>query len=182
MANKWLERVSQKSWIPMLNVTMIAGNDTCNLKQAKQYQELVGQLLWVSNTVQPDISFAVGVLARYMSTPTVSAWGAVIHALKYLNQTNQYQLQLGGNAITHADQPVVTYTDATGCQFLQTGAEAHTVQLRMFMMPSKLEVTRTKVYSAVSSGSRIRRCTRSPFLLIPPQRLRDTGCQASSLH
>ncbi|SOV05329.1 uncharacterized protein UDID_18391 [Ustilago sp. UG-2017a] len=81
------------------------------VNQAKRYQELVGQLLWVSNTVRPDISFAVGALAQYMPEPIDSAWSAVIHLLKYLNQMSDYHLNLGGAHRSHADQPVVTYTD-----------------------------------------------------------------------
>ncbi|CCF49547.1 conserved uncharacterized protein (N-terminal fragment), partial [Ustilago hordei] len=50
MVSKWLERTNQKSWIPMLIIMMIAESSTCVSKQIKQYQELVGQLLWVSNT------------------------------------------------------------------------------------------------------------------------------------
>ncbi|UTT94482.1 hypothetical protein NDA17_005304 [Ustilago hordei] len=79
MVSKWLERSNQKSWIPMLSITTIAKSSKCAPTQIKEYQELVGQLLWVSNM--------------------------------YLNQTNQYQLHLGGNMITDASQPVVMYTD-----------------------------------------------------------------------
>ena len=112
MVSKWLERTSERTWIPMQSVAGVAGGNKCNPDQAKRYQELVGQLLWVSNTVRPDISFAVGALARYMSEPIDSAWSAAIHLLKYLNQTSEYRLSLGGAHRSHADQPVVTYTDA----------------------------------------------------------------------
>ncbi|SOV08507.1 uncharacterized protein UDID_17414 [Ustilago sp. UG-2017a] len=66
MVSKWLEGSNERTWIPMQSVPGAAGGDKCTPDQAKQYQELVGQLLWVSNTVRPDISFAVGTLARYM--------------------------------------------------------------------------------------------------------------------
>ncbi|SPC65166.1 uncharacterized protein UHOD_11028 [Ustilago sp. UG-2017b] len=112
MVSKWLERSSERTWIPMQSVAGVAGGDKCAPDQAKQYQELVGQLLWVSNTVRPDISFAVGTLARYMSEPIDSAWKAAIHLLKYLNQTSDYRLNLGGVHRNHAGQPIVTYTDA----------------------------------------------------------------------
>ncbi|SPC61968.1 uncharacterized protein UHOD_12134 [Ustilago sp. UG-2017b] len=101
------------AYIKGMSVAGIAGGDKCNPDQAKRYQELVGQLLWVSNTVRPDISFAVGTLARYMSEPIDSAWSAAIHLLKYLNQTSDYHLNLGGTHRSHVDQPVVTYTDAS---------------------------------------------------------------------
>ncbi|SOV06076.1 uncharacterized protein UDID_19263 [Ustilago sp. UG-2017a] len=99
------------AYIKGMSVAGIARGDKCNPDQAKRYQELVGQLLWVSNTVRPDISFTVGALTQYMSEPIDSAWSAVIHLLKYLNQTSDYHLNLGGAHRSHADQPVVTYTD-----------------------------------------------------------------------
>ena len=66
MVNKWLGGANEKSWVPMLSVANVAGGERCEPQQAKKYQELVGQLLWVSNTARPDIAFAVGVLARVM--------------------------------------------------------------------------------------------------------------------
>ena len=112
MVNKWLGGANEKSWVPMLSVANTAGGERCEPKRAKKYQELVGQLLWVSNTARPDIAFAVGVLARYMSIPIDSAWKAAVHVVKYLNQTNEYQLHLGGETNEHSDTPVTTYTDA----------------------------------------------------------------------
>ncbi|KAJ1600884.1 hypothetical protein NDA14_004670 [Ustilago hordei] len=61
--------------------------------------------------VRPNISFAIGILACYMSTLTIGAWSAAIHLLKYLHQTNEYQLQLGGEATKHASGLMVMYTD-----------------------------------------------------------------------
>ena len=69
-------------------------------------------MLWVSNMVWLDISFMVGVLAQHMSESIDSTWQAVIHLLKYLNQTSEYHLELGGKHKKHVRQPVVTYTDA----------------------------------------------------------------------
>ncbi|SYW81522.1 uncharacterized protein UHO2_00046 [Ustilago hordei] len=40
------------------------------------------------------------------------AWKAAIHMVKYLNQTNEYQLHLGGETNKHLDTLVTTYTDA----------------------------------------------------------------------
>ncbi|SYW81310.1 uncharacterized protein UHO2_07389 [Ustilago hordei] len=112
MVNKWLGGANEKSWVPMLSVANVAGGKRCEPQRAKKYQELVGQLLWVSNTARPDIAFAVGILARYMSIPIDSAWKAAIHVVKYLNQTNEYQLHLGGETNEHSDTLVTTYTDA----------------------------------------------------------------------
>lgn len=111
MVNKWLERTTDKSWVPMQSIAGGAKGDKCLPQRSKEYQELVGQLLWVSNTVQPDISFTVGTLARHMSTPIEGAWSAAIHVLKYLNQTSEYCLCLGGRP-SKEDKAIITYTDA----------------------------------------------------------------------
>ncbi|SYW82912.1 uncharacterized protein UHO2_04846 [Ustilago hordei] len=87
MVNKWLGGANEKSWVPMLSVANVAGGE--------RY-----------------IAFAVGVLVRYMSIPIDSAWKAAIHVVKYLNQTNEYQLHLGGETNEHSDTLVTTYTDA----------------------------------------------------------------------
>ena len=96
----------------MLCIANVARGERCEPQQAKEYQELVSQLLWVSNTARPDNAFAVGVLVQYMSTPIDSTWKAAIHMVKYLNQTSGYQLHLGGSTNEHSDALVTTYTDA----------------------------------------------------------------------
>ncbi|SOV01865.1 uncharacterized protein UDID_18825 [Ustilago sp. UG-2017a] len=112
MVRKWLQTTDLKSWVPMQSLTGVTGGDKCNSLAAKQYQELVGQLLWISNTARPDISFTVGTLARYMSSPMSNAWKAALHLVKYLNQTSEYKLLFGDEANKHSGQQIVTYTDA----------------------------------------------------------------------
>ncbi|CCF53892.1 hypothetical protein NDA11_005702 [Ustilago hordei] len=63
MVSKWLQRVTEKSWVPMQDITVSTRGNICSPSQSKEYQELMGQHLWISNTVQPDISFTVGTLA-----------------------------------------------------------------------------------------------------------------------
>jgi hypothetical protein len=109
MVNKWLPN-GQKSWCPMLRPLDAANSAELIGAEAANYRELVGQLLWISNTVRPDISFAVGSLARYMTTPRKDAWTAALHVLKYLNQTGENVLRLGEKF--HTAHPVISYTDA----------------------------------------------------------------------
>ena len=51
------------------------------------YRQLVGALIHLSNTVRPDIAFAVGFLSRHMQDPTKAHWNAAKHVLKYLSGT-----------------------------------------------------------------------------------------------
>ena len=86
MVNKWLDKTTEKSWIPMQHIATITESSKYTPVQVKKYQELVGQLLWVSNMLRPNISFATGTLARYMSSPTDGEWNAALHMVKFLNQ------------------------------------------------------------------------------------------------
>ena len=75
-----------------------------------RYPVLVGKLLWVSNTVWPDISFAVNTLACHMSKPTEEAMQVALQIVKYLNQTQDKVLRLGGR---NEDEPaIVAYMDS----------------------------------------------------------------------
>ena len=63
---------------PMTNITL--------------YQQIVGSLLYLANATRPDISFAVNVLSRYMSAPTVEHFALAKRVLRYLKGTAAYRL------------------------------------------------------------------------------------------
>ncbi len=48
------------------------------------YQNIVGALLYLSINTRPDISYAVGVLARLSKSPTFRACKEVLRLLIYL--------------------------------------------------------------------------------------------------
>jgi hypothetical protein len=50
----------------------------------KQFMVAVGSFGWMANTCRPDIAYAHSRLAQHLSTPTESAWEAVIHLCDYL--------------------------------------------------------------------------------------------------
>ena len=51
------------------------------------YQNIIGALLYLSINTRPDISYSVGVLARYCVSPTYRACKAIIRILSYLRST-----------------------------------------------------------------------------------------------
>ncbi|SPC67249.1 uncharacterized protein UHOD_11483 [Ustilago sp. UG-2017b] len=62
-----------------------------------KYPQIVGKLLWLSNGTCPDISQAVGVLARYMTQPSREHYNAAQKVLQYLDHTRDIHLQYGSN-------------------------------------------------------------------------------------
>ena len=51
------------------------------------YREIIGALLYLAVNTRPDISQAVGMLARYSTTPTYNACMCVSYVLSYLSGT-----------------------------------------------------------------------------------------------
>ena len=75
------------------------------------YQELVGALLYLASTTRPDISYSVGLLARYMSKPGKRHWQAAIHVVRYLAGTASLGISYERNEEQHLTS-IVGYSDA----------------------------------------------------------------------
>eukprot|EP00253_Pinus_taeda_P013989 PITA_13989 len=56
---------------------------------ATLYRQLVGTLLYLTHT-RPDLSFAVGLVARFMQNPRESHWKAAKRILRYVRGTVQF--------------------------------------------------------------------------------------------
>ena len=70
------------------------------------YAQLVGSLMYLSVCTRPDISQAVGALARYMAKPTMAHWQAAKGVLRYLAGTADYGIVFTGGT------GLETYCDA----------------------------------------------------------------------
>jgi transposase InsO family protein len=83
---------------PMEPDTYLTGDDCCdaldptNLAQIRNYQQLVGALLFLSGWGRPDIAYAVAQCARFMSCPGPSHIAAVKRILRYLQGTKEGSL------------------------------------------------------------------------------------------
>ena len=75
------------------------------------YLSAVGSLMYLAITTRPDISYAVGVLARFNSNPGPIHWKAVKHAFRYLKGTMDLKLSYGPTEDKSQD-PILTYSDA----------------------------------------------------------------------
>ena len=65
--------------------------------------------MYLSICTRPDISYAVGSLARYMANPTTVHWQAAKGVLRYLAGTSDYGITFGAGA---ADLNLLGYCDA----------------------------------------------------------------------
>lgn len=78
------------------------------LPDNKEYQKLVGQLLYISVNTRPDISAAISILSRKVSNPHQVDWNELKRVTRYLKGTKNLWLRLSNNAecaglVGHAD-------------------------------------------------------------------------------
>jgi len=59
----------------------------------EKYQSVIGSLMYLSVSTRPDISFAVGNLARFSAKPTKAHWNALKRVVRYLKGTVEYGLK-----------------------------------------------------------------------------------------
>jgi len=62
----------------------------------RNYQEMVGSCLWLSNTTRPDLTFASSVLSRVSHSPTDLAVDTARRVLGHALHTKSFGLTLGG--------------------------------------------------------------------------------------
>ena len=75
------------------------------------YSSLVGALLFLSVCTRPDISFAVGSLAKFISNPGDEHWRVAVDVLSYVGATKRQGIMLGEVSGRMLDE-VVAYADS----------------------------------------------------------------------
>ena len=71
--------------LPQLVLEAMTSTETVDPLLLRQYQSLVGALLYCSTNTRPDIAYAVNVLCRAMSRPTSELMDAAMRVLYYLH-------------------------------------------------------------------------------------------------
>jgi len=134
-----------------------------SMEEAKQYMSVVGSLLYLATATRPDISYTVGVLARYNSKPGMSHWKATRHLLRYLKGTMNHSLTFGPS--TDHSELFKTYSDAdhggdkstgksTGAYVVKMGTGAISWRSKLQPMVT-LSTTEAEYISAVAAGQEI---------------------------
>lgn len=77
------------------------------LKDNKQFQSLVGCLLFIAVNTRPDISISVSILSRNVKSPTQDDWTEGKRIVKYLNATKDMKLKIG-----NSEREMMCYVDA----------------------------------------------------------------------
>ena len=75
---------------------LVKNEDQASAGEIKQYQQIIGLLLYVQIGSQPDISLAVGCLGQYASNPSKHHFRLAKYVLAYLNTTKDLALHYSG--------------------------------------------------------------------------------------
>jgi hypothetical protein len=88
---------------------LAADSKEARLMRSMPNRELIGSLLWVANGTRPDVSFAVGSLAKYTSNPGRVHWEALLRILGYLYQTLNHCIRYKRDTSNEDGVPVRGY-------------------------------------------------------------------------
>jgi hypothetical protein len=83
--------------LPLAPGIMLVKDQGEEMQQPDMYGSLVGALLFLAVCTRPDISFAVGLLSRFVSKPSMEHWGVAVKVVAYLKSTKEKGIMLGGD-------------------------------------------------------------------------------------
>jgi hypothetical protein len=92
---------------PFLSGVKLEAKCSTPLVDATLYRQLVGSLIYLTHT-RPDISFAVGMVSRFMQEPHELHWKAAKRILHYIQGTHTYGLHFAAGT----GLQLVGYTDS----------------------------------------------------------------------
>jgi transposase InsO family protein len=139
-------------------------------KELYPYSGLVGSLMYLSVCTRPDISQAVGALARYMANPTTAHWQAAKGVVRYLSTTKDFGIVYGGSkelcAVGYSDADYAgdadTRRSTTGYVFiLNGGAISWTSRRQATVAASTTEAEYMAAAAAIKEALWIRQLLRS---------------------
>ncbi|XP_047314342.1 uncharacterized protein LOC124918179 [Impatiens glandulifera] len=78
---------------PMEKMLQLKKDVEGSLVDLKEYRRIIGSLRYLTHT-RPDISYAVGIISRYMEKPTTLRQQVVKHIFRYVNGMTSYGIKL----------------------------------------------------------------------------------------
>ncbi|WIA41017.1 hypothetical protein OEZ86_004655 [Tetradesmus obliquus] len=110
------------------SIKLSAGDGDLLDTETYPYSQLIGKLMYIMVCTRPDIAYAVGALARYMSKPRMPHWQAARGLVRYLAGTADYGITYGtskGELVGYCDADyagdVDTRRSTTGYVFMKGG-------------------------------------------------------------
>ncbi|SOV02734.1 uncharacterized protein UDID_18018 [Ustilago sp. UG-2017a] len=95
LLDEHLDKCRRKSSVPLQDIPV--PETAASIAEQKEYPQIVGKLLWLSNGTRLDISQAVSVLARYLTQLSREHYNTAQKVLQYLDYTRDTHLQYGSN-------------------------------------------------------------------------------------
>ena len=77
---------------PMEQNLNLTSNEGSAFEDPTKYKQLVGSLIYLTTT-RPDITFAIGILSKFMHQTCESHWTTTKRVLKYLKGTQSYDIK-----------------------------------------------------------------------------------------
>jgi hypothetical protein len=111
LLEKYGSYVGMPRTLPMVNGKVFTKEQGKERPTGMPYASLVGALLFLSVCTRPDISFAVGVLTKFVSSPGEVHWEAAVAILGYLMGTKERGIILG-RTVGWEDGLLLGYADA----------------------------------------------------------------------
>jgi hypothetical protein len=112
-----LEHTGMRNAVGMNSIVMTPedsyNNQLLSAIDKQTYQSIIGKLVWISRATRPDISHAVCLLAKRVSSPKEVDMGNVKKLLRYLKATLDHGITLGCGAklIGYSDANWITASD-----------------------------------------------------------------------
>lgn len=85
----------------------------------KDYQKLLGCLLYISINTRPDITASVNILAQKTSSPSQEDWEQLKRVVRYLKGTSELKLKLSDNGGVNGEE-LFGYSDANWAEDKET--------------------------------------------------------------
>lgn len=127
------------------HVTLCSRDEHIALETSITYREAVGSLLFIATVSKPDISYAVGLVSRFVNNYNIMHWYAVQRIFKYLMKTKDYGILYQGND-ANSDK-LIGYSDA---DFAPDFDSRHSTSSYIFKLANAPVTWKSKRQDAVS--------------------------------